>query len=104
MSTPTIYTDLTKTKPSYLTHRGVLSLGKHGNVVTCCRRRELKHHSLWSSTVEIQESLVGVRETQEETLSNLQSLNLSHNSFMSVPNGLACLALSLNRLNLSYNR
>ncbi|XP_050691737.1 leucine-rich repeat serine/threonine-protein kinase 1-like isoform X4 [Eriocheir sinensis] len=84
--------------------RGVLSLGKHGNVVTCCRRRELKHHSLWSSTVEIQESLVGVRETQEETLSNLQSLNLSHNSFMSVPNGLACLALSLNRLNLSYNR
>ncbi|XP_063840315.1 leucine-rich repeat serine/threonine-protein kinase 1-like isoform X2 [Scylla paramamosain] len=84
--------------------RGVLSLGKHGNVVTCCRRRELKHHSLWSSAVEIQESLMGVRETEEETLSNLQSLNLSHNSFMCVPNGLACLALSLNRLNLSYNR
>ncbi|XP_063611108.1 leucine-rich repeat serine/threonine-protein kinase 1-like [Penaeus indicus] len=85
-------------------HRGVLSLGKHGNVITCCRRRDLKHHSLWSNTVEIQESLVGVRETEEETMSNLQSLNLSHNSFTSVPSGLACLALSLNRLNLSYNR
>nr|XP_045599191.1 leucine-rich repeat serine/threonine-protein kinase 1-like isoform X5 [Procambarus clarkii] len=84
--------------------RGVLSLGKHGNVITCCRRRELKHHSLWSNSVEIQESLVGVRETEEETLSNLQSLNLSHNAFTSVPSGLACLALSLNRLNLSYNR
>ncbi|XP_042874450.1 leucine-rich repeat serine/threonine-protein kinase 1-like isoform X4 [Penaeus japonicus] len=84
--------------------RGVLSLGKHGNVITCCRRRDLKHHSLWSNAVEIQESLVGVRETEEETLSNLQSLNLSHNSFSSVPSGLACLALSLNRLNLSYNR
>ncbi|KAK4295198.1 hypothetical protein Pmani_032225 [Petrolisthes manimaculis] len=84
--------------------RGVFTLGKHGNVITCCRRRELKHHSLWSSTVEIQESLVGVRETAEETQSNLQSLNLSHNAFTTVPLGLACLALSLNRLNLSYNR
>ncbi|XP_068220598.1 leucine-rich repeat serine/threonine-protein kinase 1 isoform X12 [Palaemon carinicauda] len=82
----------------------VLSLGKHGNVVTCCRRRELKHHSLWSNSIDIQESLVGVRDTEEETLSRLQSLNLSHNAFTCVPSGIACLALSLNRLNLSYNR
>ncbi|XP_064112289.1 leucine-rich repeat serine/threonine-protein kinase 1-like isoform X1 [Macrobrachium nipponense] len=82
----------------------VLSLGKHGNVVTCCRRRELKHHSLWSNSIDIQESLVGVRDTEEETLSRLQSLNLSHNAFTCVPSGLACLAVSLNRLNLSYNR
>ncbi|KAK7078389.1 hypothetical protein SK128_010660, partial [Halocaridina rubra] len=87
-----------------ITLLGVFSLGKHGNVITCCRRRELKHHSLWSSSIDIQDSLVGVRETEEERISHLQSLNLSHNAFSSVPAGIACLALSLNRLNLSYNR
>ncbi|CAL4058692.1 unnamed protein product, partial [Meganyctiphanes norvegica] len=84
--------------------RGVLSLGKHGNVVTICRRKDLKNHSLWSNIIEIQESLVGVRENEENLTSNLQSLNLSHNAFTAVPTGIACLALSLNRLNLSYNR
>ena len=84
--------------------RGVLHLGKHGNVVTCCRSRDLKHHSLWSNSIEIQESLIGERENDEGGASMLQSLNLAHNALNNIPQGLACLALSLNRINLSYNR
>ena len=73
-------------------------------MITCCRSRDLKHHSLWSNSIEIQESLVGERENEDGTASVLQSLNLSHNNFTCIPPGLACLALSLNRINFAYNR
>ncbi|XP_076065875.1 leucine-rich repeat serine/threonine-protein kinase 1-like isoform X3 [Oratosquilla oratoria] len=84
--------------------RSVFTLGKHDNVITCCRQRDLKHHSLWSTSVEVQESLAGPSEMEGTLTSHLQALNLAHNAFTAVPTGLACLALSLNRLNLSYNR
>ena len=91
---------LCNTVSSYF--RGSLSLDKHGNTITCCRTRDCQHHTLWSSAIQIQESLsVGL---DSNNGSNLQSLNLSHNSFTTVPVGLPCLAVSLTRLNLSYNR
>ena len=82
----------------------VLSLDKHGNIVTCCRARDLTHHSLWSSSVQVQESLPVGEGTESGTQSQLHSLNLSHNNFTAIPQGLACLALNLNRLYLAYNR
>lgn len=64
--------------------------------------KELKHVNIWSSSVEIIDQIV-VDECQKNC-SRLTSLNLSHNSFDSVPPVLACLAVNLNRLNMSYNR
>ncbi|KAB7496364.1 Leucine-rich repeat serine/threonine-protein kinase 1 [Armadillidium nasatum] len=84
--------------------KNILSLDKHGNIVTCCRTRELTHHSLWSSSVQVQESFSPTEGNECGTHSQLQSLNLSHNSFSCVPQGLACLAVNLSRLYLAYNR
>uniref|UniRef100_A0A6A7FVB2 non-specific serine/threonine protein kinase n=2 Tax=Hirondellea gigas TaxID=1518452 RepID=A0A6A7FVB2_9CRUS len=91
--------------------RGGLSLDKHGNVITCCRQRELRHHSLWTQAVQVQESLSSPASREDRAgggavvvTSCLQSLNLSHNAFTAAPPGLPCLALQLSRLNLSYNR
>ena len=33
--------------------RAGLSLDKHGNVITCLRQRELRHHSLWTQAVQV---------------------------------------------------
>ena len=33
-----------------------LSLDKHGNVITCCRQKEVKHHSLWTQAVQVRAS------------------------------------------------
>lgn len=33
--------------------RSGLTLDKHGNVITCLRQRELKHHSLWTQAVQV---------------------------------------------------
>ncbi|KAF2362731.1 Ankyrin repeat [Trinorchestia longiramus] len=93
---------------------GALSLDKHGNVVTCCRQRELRHHSLWTQAVQVQDSLSNPSPDDRSGDSNngvpfvgascLQNLNLSHNAFCAPPAGLPCLAVALSRLNLSYNR
>lgn len=70
--------------------------------------QELKHHNLWQKTVEL--SLIyNADEVTNPSVrpgslnSCLTSLNLSHNQFEAVPEGLACLAPSLGRLNLSFN-
>ncbi|RXG51538.1 Leucine-rich repeat serine/threonine-protein kinase 1 [Armadillidium vulgare] len=79
--------------------KNILSLDKHGNIVTCCRTRELTHHSLWSSSVQVQESFSPAEGNECGTHSQLQSLNLSHNSFSCVPQGLACLACQIRKQN-----
>lgn len=55
--------------------------------------------TITSSVAEEKFSRGGVRDT-----SRLSCLNLSHNSFSSIPPVLACVANELARLNLSYNR
>lgn len=123
-------------------------------VPTEVRRHNLKHHSLWSTNVDVQEKSMPVNYFQQRPLttaqdsmvppgtssssatatsgprpgegrrrrsqskkdqpspltivepiveSDLQVLNLAHNSFSVVPKCLACLAPSLTRLNLSFN-
>lgn len=61
--------------------------------------------SLWSRTVNINETLPaddlygGI-----QSCSQLIHLNLAHNNFSSVPASLACIAVNLTRLNLSFNK
>lgn len=64
--------------------------------------KELRHVNVWGSSVEITEQIV-VNECQQNC-SRLTSLNLAHNPIDSVPPVLACLALNLTRLNMSYNK
>ena len=70
------------------------------NTVNRC---ELKHHSMWSTQVEIRDKTYFVEAVQGSKQS-LQILNLSHNSFSVVPRSLSCLSPQLTRLNLSYNK
>lgn len=64
--------------------------------------KELKHANIWNSAVNITERIV--TEECEKNCSQLTSLNLAHNSFDSVPPMLACIAVNLLKLNMSYNR
>ncbi|KAK6640323.1 hypothetical protein RUM44_012009 [Polyplax serrata] len=63
--------------------------------------KELKHINIWNSSVEITEQIV--LDECQQNCSQLTLLNLSHNSFSAVPPVLACLAVNLTRLNMSYN-
>ncbi|XP_014247457.1 leucine-rich repeat serine/threonine-protein kinase 1 [Cimex lectularius] len=65
---------------------------------------ELQHNNLWSKNVEVTEHCVTNDEEADSQYCQIQTLNLAHNQFASVPPILACLAVNLTRLNLSYNR
>ncbi len=71
------------------------------------QKAPLNHEHIWSSSLEVQEKAAVTMDdedgTKSEGISPLVSLNLSHNSFLTVPKCLACLCPSLARLNLSYN-
>lgn len=69
------------------------------------RSISLIHHNVWNRTVEIMEQIARVDDASEvkSNSSQLSSLNLSHNSFSSIPPVLSCLAVNLTRLNMSYN-
>lgn len=75
---------------------------------------DLKHLNHWSKRIElISETNWRVRNSLDSTseghgqggapLSKLTYLNLSQNSFTSIPSVLACLATELTRLNMSFN-
>ncbi|EFX78451.1 hypothetical protein DAPPUDRAFT_320450 [Daphnia pulex] len=65
--------------------------------------QKLTHHSLWSPTVDINETLPADIDSPQ-SCSQLIHLNLAHNNFSSIPVSLACIAVNLIRLNLSFNK
>ena len=84
------------------------------NFISSPYRCDLKHHSLWSTNVEIRDKTYFVESSATFEASgggstgtqkqNLQVLSLAHNAFSVVPRSLSCLAPQLTRLNLSYNK
>lgn len=62
---------------------------------------ELERPHVWTGSVQVTEKITD--ETEPGTRSVLTSLNLAHNLFTSVPVALPCLAVSLVRLNMTYN-
>lgn len=75
-------------------------------------RCDLRHHSLWSTNVEIRDKTYFVEALVDYSPQDggkprhdkLQILNLAHNAFSVVPRSLSCLAPHLTRLNMSYNK
>ena len=72
------------------------------------KKLDLKHVSMWSTSVDIQEKVSAFQYEEDKDKdgpveSKLTTLNLAHNSFSVVPKCLACLAPNLARLNLAYN-
>lgn len=73
---------------------------------------ELNHLNSWGKRIDfvrssaMMETKLSVESNQEQTksLSKITYLNISHNSFSTMPTGLACVATELNRLNMSNNR
>ncbi|GAB6033061.1 hypothetical protein CHUAL_012677 [Chamberlinius hualienensis] len=66
--------------------------------------KDVIHSNLWSQNVEIIELILDENDFTKENQSKLMTLNLAHNAFETIPVGLACLAVNLARLNMSYNR
>lgn len=66
--------------------------------------QKLVHDSLWSHTVDINETLPADMDDMPQSCSQLVHLNLAHNNFSSVPVSLACIAVNLVRLNMSFNK
>ncbi|CAM1297638.1 Uncharacterised protein g1884 [Pycnogonum litorale] len=64
---------------------------------------DLTHHNLWSNIVNVIDVTLSSSDGQD-TKSCLLMLNLSHNSFKTIPPGLSCFATNLSRLNMSYNQ
>ncbi|XP_043222191.1 leucine-rich repeat serine/threonine-protein kinase 1-like isoform X1 [Amphibalanus amphitrite] len=68
------------------------------------KQRQVHHHTLWHGRLEITDTGPDDQLTaQDQVTSQLHSLILAHNRFSRLPTGLACLAVSLSRLNLAYN-
>jgi Leucine-rich repeat (LRR) protein len=59
---------------------------------------------MWSQNVDVSETLSSDMEGASHSCSQLFNLNLAHNNFSSVPVSLACLAVNLTRLNMSFNK
>ncbi|XP_063218267.1 leucine-rich repeat serine/threonine-protein kinase 1 isoform X2 [Bacillus rossius redtenbacheri] len=67
------------------------------------RPMDLLHHNVWSRNVEVTEQIMHSEEGSDANCSQLSALNLAHNQFTTLPAALPCLAVSLTRLNMSYN-
>lgn len=97
-------------------------LSSHGSIsetddesvdITRCKARdrsviqlEPKRPHLWCKSVEITEQILQDDDDdlhRHGKFSQLSSLNLAHNMFTSIPSPLACLAVNLTRLNMSFN-
>uniref|UniRef100_T1K991 non-specific serine/threonine protein kinase n=1 Tax=Tetranychus urticae TaxID=32264 RepID=T1K991_TETUR len=66
-------------------------------------QRSIKHVNLWNDDVHIVTDTLPEESAEVIKQCKLNNLNLSHNSFFEIPENLACLAVNLSRLNLSYN-
>ncbi|XP_063703322.1 leucine-rich repeat serine/threonine-protein kinase 1 isoform X2 [Culicoides brevitarsis] len=65
---------------------------------------DLVHHHIWSKTLEITEQELRLPDARlDNSVSQLSSLNLANNLFVSIPVALPCLAVNLTRLNMAYN-
>lgn len=72
----------------------------------------INHLNYWKKKVELSSMTSNAKMVQDgslevegsQSISKINYLNLSHNSFAQVPNVLACITSELTRLNLSYNR
>lgn len=67
------------------------------------QQQDLHHDNLWSHSIEIIEASLN-DDLEKEQCCQLTSLNLSHNAYKTIPPVLACFAINLSRLNMSYNR
>ncbi|XP_067128785.1 leucine-rich repeat serine/threonine-protein kinase 1 [Centruroides vittatus] len=67
------------------------------------QQQDLHHDNLWSHSIEIIEASLN-DDLEKEQYCQLTSLNLSHNAYKTIPPVLACFAVNLSRLNMSYNR
>lgn len=68
------------------------------------KAQPLKHLNNWSKKIELVNSVYIIEdEAEKANQSKLVFLNLSHNSFTSIPAILSCAAPSLTRLNMSFN-
>lgn len=70
----------------------------------------LNHLNHWKKKIEVVSSVSVASTSSKEilddipTISKINYINLSHNSFSHIPPVLACVASNLTRINLSYNR
>lgn len=76
---------------------------------TAIKPTSLDHLSHWQSRIDVVSNPSSQSKSANEpdettTVSHLNYLNLSHNSFTSIPPVLACITTDLTRLNLSHNR
>ncbi|CRK89702.1 CLUMA_CG003464, isoform A [Clunio marinus] len=67
-------------------------------------KNELMRHNVWSKSLEVTDQELRLSDAKnDQSVSQLSSLNLANNLFTSIPLALPCLAVNLTRLNLSYN-
>lgn len=71
--------------------------------------QELKRHNLWQKSLELSklcddEIMSNAKNGAVSNKSSLTSLNICHNLFDRIPEGLPCVAPSLSRLNISHNK
>lgn len=65
---------------------------------------ELMRHNVWSKSLEVTDQELRLPDAKnDQSLSQLSTLNLANNLFTSIPLALPCLAVNLTRLNMSYN-
>ncbi|XP_070508188.1 leucine-rich repeat serine/threonine-protein kinase 1 isoform X2 [Chironomus tepperi] len=65
---------------------------------------EIMRHNVWSRSLEVtDQELRLVDAKNDQSVSQLSSLNLANNLFTSIPLALPCLAVNLTRLNMAYN-
>ncbi|XP_037942769.1 leucine-rich repeat serine/threonine-protein kinase 1 isoform X2 [Teleopsis dalmanni] len=65
---------------------------------------QVLHRNIWCSSLDIIDNDLKWNESkQEDGASQLNSINIANNLFTSIPVALPCLAVSLTRLNMSYN-
>lgn len=65
---------------------------------------EVMRHNVWSKSLEVTDQELRLSDVKnDQSVSQLSSLNLANNLFTSIPLALPCLAVNLTRLNMSYN-
>jgi Leucine-rich repeat (LRR) protein len=65
---------------------------------------ELIRHNIWSKSLEVTDQEMQLTDAKNDnSVSQMSSLNLANNLFTSIPLALPCLGVNLTRLNISYN-
>ena len=75
-----------------------------GSNADCFTSRAIVHQNLYGKQVMLTSNIPNINgDRDKDKICQLSILNLSHNAFSSIPHVLACVAVNLTRLNLSYN-